>query len=119
MIERTQKVFLPERWFFDVNRLPCFHYRYLVEGSCGIPFYCEELLKNLDHHRVLVFQPMESEEKANVTWNNLFSKSHSNGSFSLCSSAERVARKKERVKEMKCVLTYRTPVKIEKILSLP
>uniref|UniRef100_A0A671FTQ8 Adenylate cyclase type 10 n=1 Tax=Rhinolophus ferrumequinum TaxID=59479 RepID=A0A671FTQ8_RHIFE len=45
---------------------------YLVEGSCGIPFYCEELLKNLDHHRVLVFQPMESEEKANVTWNNLF-----------------------------------------------
>ncbi|XP_070252394.1 adenylate cyclase type 10 [Myotis yumanensis] len=45
---------------------------YLVEGSCGIPFYCEELLKNLDQHRVLVFQPMESEEKANVTWNNLF-----------------------------------------------
>ncbi|KAM9244797.1 adenylate cyclase type 10 isoform 2-T2 [Dugong dugon] len=45
---------------------------YLVEGSCGIPFYCEELLKNLDHHRVLIFQPMESEEKANVNWNNLF-----------------------------------------------
>ncbi|KAM5203243.1 adenylate cyclase type 10 isoform 2-T2 [Hipposideros larvatus] len=45
---------------------------YLVEGSCGIPFYCEELLKNLDHHRVLLFQPMESEEKTNVTWNNLF-----------------------------------------------
>ncbi|KAK1329495.1 hypothetical protein QTO34_011685 [Cnephaeus nilssonii] len=45
---------------------------YLVEGSCGIPFYCEELLKNLDQHRVLVFQPIQSEEKANVTWNNLF-----------------------------------------------
>ncbi|KAI4579396.1 hypothetical protein MJT46_000764 [Ovis ammon polii x Ovis aries] len=45
---------------------------YLAEGSCGIPFYCEELLKNLDHHRVLVFQAMESEEKTNVTWNNLF-----------------------------------------------
>ncbi|XP_054443540.1 adenylate cyclase type 10 [Pteronotus mesoamericanus] len=45
---------------------------YLVEGSCGIPFYCEELLRNLDQHRVLIFQPMESEEKANVTWNNLF-----------------------------------------------
>nr|XP_044614274.1 adenylate cyclase type 10 isoform X6 [Equus asinus] len=45
---------------------------YLVEGSCGIPFYCEELLKNLDQHRVLIFQPVESEEKANVTWNNLF-----------------------------------------------
>ncbi|XP_031291702.1 adenylate cyclase type 10 [Camelus dromedarius] len=45
---------------------------YLVEGSCGIPFYCEELLKNLDHHRVLVFQAVESEEKINVTWNNLF-----------------------------------------------
>ncbi|XP_003414943.1 adenylate cyclase type 10 [Loxodonta africana] len=45
---------------------------YLVEGSCGIPFYCEELLKDLDHHRVLIFQPMESEEKANVNWNNLF-----------------------------------------------
>nr|KAF6412629.1 adenylate cyclase 10 [Molossus molossus] len=45
---------------------------YLMEGSCGIPFYCEELLKNLEQHRVLVFQSMESEEKANVTWNNLF-----------------------------------------------
>uniref|UniRef100_A0A8D1XN50 Adenylate cyclase type 10 n=1 Tax=Sus scrofa TaxID=9823 RepID=A0A8D1XN50_PIG len=45
---------------------------YLAEGSCGIPLYCEELLKNLDHHRVLVFQTMESEEKTNVTWNNLF-----------------------------------------------
>ncbi|XP_059944594.1 adenylate cyclase type 10 [Mesoplodon densirostris] len=45
---------------------------YLAEGSCGIPFYCEELLKNLDHHRVLVFQTIESEEKTNVTWNNLF-----------------------------------------------
>ncbi|XP_051003725.1 adenylate cyclase type 10 [Acomys russatus] len=45
---------------------------YLVEASCGIPFYCEELLKNLDHHKVLVFQQAESEEKTNVTWNNLF-----------------------------------------------
>ncbi|XP_060040565.1 adenylate cyclase type 10 isoform X2 [Erinaceus europaeus] len=45
---------------------------FLVEGSCGIPYYCEELLKNLDQHRVLVFQPMESEEKTNVTWHNLF-----------------------------------------------
>ncbi|XP_012383078.2 adenylate cyclase type 10 [Dasypus novemcinctus] len=45
---------------------------YLVEGSGGIPYYCEELLKNLDHHKVLVFQPMESEEKTNLTWNNMF-----------------------------------------------
>ncbi|XP_014638746.1 PREDICTED: adenylate cyclase type 10 [Ceratotherium simum simum] len=45
---------------------------YLVEGSCGMPFYCEELLKNLDQHGVLVFQPAESEERTNVTWNNLF-----------------------------------------------
>lgn len=50
-----------------------------MEGSCGIPFYCEELLKNLDHHRVLVFQPMESEEKTNMTWNNLFSESPGEG----------------------------------------
>ncbi|KAL1769753.1 adenylate cyclase type 10 isoform X1 [Sigmodon hispidus] len=48
---------------------------YLVEGSCGIPLYCEELLKNLDHHRVLLFQQAESEEKTNVTWNNLFKNS--------------------------------------------
>nr|XP_040134303.1 adenylate cyclase type 10 isoform X5 [Ictidomys tridecemlineatus] len=46
--------------------------RYLVEGSCGIPYYCEELLKNLDRHQVLVFQQMEPEEKTKVTWNNLF-----------------------------------------------
>ncbi|KAL6084861.1 hypothetical protein STEG23_001851, partial [Scotinomys teguina] len=48
---------------------------YLVEGSCGIPFYCEELLKNLDHHRVLLFQQEETEEKINMTWNNLFKNS--------------------------------------------
>ncbi|XP_075843587.1 adenylate cyclase type 10 isoform X1 [Microtus pennsylvanicus] len=48
---------------------------YLVEGSCGIPLYCEELLKNLDHHRVLLFQQAESEEETNVTWNNLFKNS--------------------------------------------
>lgn len=52
----------------------CFPCRYLVEGSCGIPFYCEELLKNLDHHKVLLFQQAETEEKTNVTWSNLFSK---------------------------------------------
>ncbi|KAM6217259.1 adenylate cyclase type 10 [Rhynchocyon petersi] len=45
---------------------------YLVEGSCGIPFYCEELIKNLDNHKVLVFQPVESDEKTNMNWNNLF-----------------------------------------------
>jgi len=72
--------------------LPHFHYRYLAEGSCGIPFYCEELLKNLDHHRVLVFQAMESEEKTNVTWHNLFSKSYNDGSFSHSPCEERVAR---------------------------
>lgn len=71
----SQLFLLPKKWLFGIKRSPCFHCRYLVEGSCGIPFYCEELLKNLDHHRVLVFQPMESEEKTNVSWNNLFSKS--------------------------------------------
>ncbi|XP_003468747.2 adenylate cyclase type 10 isoform X1 [Cavia porcellus] len=45
---------------------------YLVEGSCGIPFYCEELLLNLDHHKVLQFKLMESVEKTTVTWNNMF-----------------------------------------------
>ncbi|XP_023562081.1 adenylate cyclase type 10 [Octodon degus] len=45
---------------------------YLVEGSCGIPFYCEELVANLDHHKVLHFRQMDSEEKSNVTWNNMF-----------------------------------------------
>uniref|UniRef100_A0A8C8X9J1 Adenylate cyclase type 10 n=1 Tax=Panthera leo TaxID=9689 RepID=A0A8C8X9J1_PANLE len=58
----------------DVRGIPKELDTYLVEGSCGIPFYCEELLKNLDHHRVLIFQPMEVEEKTNMTWNNLFSK---------------------------------------------
>uniref|UniRef100_A0A2K6CLN2 Adenylate cyclase type 10 n=1 Tax=Macaca nemestrina TaxID=9545 RepID=A0A2K6CLN2_MACNE len=39
---------------------------YLVEAKLWDPFYCEELLKNLEHHKVL------SEEKTNRTWNNLF-----------------------------------------------
>lgn len=86
----SQIFFLWKIWFVGANRWPCSHCRYLVEGSCGIPFYCEELLKNLDHHRVLIFQPMEVEEKTNMTWNNLFSKSPGEGSFSL-SSAERMA----------------------------
>ncbi|XP_019064466.1 adenylate cyclase type 10 isoform X5 [Fukomys damarensis] len=45
---------------------------YLVEGSCGIPFYCEELLLNLDHHKVLLYRAMESGEKSSMTWNNMF-----------------------------------------------
>ncbi|XP_053461947.1 adenylate cyclase type 10 [Nycticebus coucang] len=56
----------------NVSSIPKELDSYLVEGSCGIPFYCEELLKNLDHHNVLIFQQMESEEKTNMTWNNLF-----------------------------------------------
>ncbi|XP_029789204.1 adenylate cyclase type 10-like [Suricata suricatta] len=44
---------------------------YLVEGSCGIPLYCEELLKSLEHHRALVLQPMEVVKKTNTTWNNV------------------------------------------------
>uniref|UniRef100_A0A8C2LIM8 Adenylate cyclase type 10 n=1 Tax=Cricetulus griseus TaxID=10029 RepID=A0A8C2LIM8_CRIGR len=59
----------------SVSSIPTELDSYLVEGSCGIPFYCEELLKNLDHHRVLLFQQAESEEKTNVTWNNLFKNS--------------------------------------------
>lgn len=90
MIEKTPVLFHPERWLIQVSGLPRVPYRYLVEGSCGIPFYCEELLKNLDQHRVLVFQPIQSEEKANVTWNNLFSESHSE--CFPCPSAERAAR---------------------------
>ncbi|XP_029417608.1 adenylate cyclase type 10 [Nannospalax galili] len=45
---------------------------YLAEVSCGVPFYCEELLKNLNQHKVLLIQQADSEEKTNVTWNNLF-----------------------------------------------
>ncbi|XP_054977953.1 adenylate cyclase type 10 [Sorex araneus] len=45
---------------------------YLVKGSCGIPFYCEELLKNLEHHHVLVFRSLELEEKSRVNWHTLF-----------------------------------------------
>lgn len=70
---RRPSLIFTDRWFFRVGALPHFLYRYLVEGSCGIPYYCEELLKNLDHHRILIFQQAEAEEKTNVTWNNLFS----------------------------------------------
>nr|XP_020830297.1 adenylate cyclase type 10 isoform X2 [Phascolarctos cinereus] len=45
---------------------------YLVEGSCGIPFYCEELLKNLDHHKVLIVHQYQPEEKSKVSWHALF-----------------------------------------------
>lgn len=70
---REDSVFPPEGQLLQAHRPPRPPDRYLVEGSCGIPFYCEELLRNLDRHRVLDFQPVESEEKANVTWKNLFS----------------------------------------------
>ncbi|XP_055964576.1 adenylate cyclase type 10 [Sorex fumeus] len=45
---------------------------YLIKGSCGIPFYCEELLKNLEHHHVLVFRSLELEEKSPLNWHTLF-----------------------------------------------
>ncbi|XP_078212463.1 adenylate cyclase type 10 isoform X2 [Callithrix jacchus] len=56
----------------NVSRIPKELGSYLVEKSSGIPFYCEELLESLEHHNVLVFQQMESEEKTNMTWNSLF-----------------------------------------------
>nr|XP_044991917.1 adenylate cyclase type 10 isoform X2 [Jaculus jaculus] len=56
----------------SVNSIPTELDSYLVEGSCGIPFYCEEMLKNLDHHKLLLFQPVESEEKTAMTWSNMF-----------------------------------------------
>ncbi|XP_068950616.1 adenylate cyclase type 10 [Petaurus breviceps papuanus] len=49
---------------------------YLLEGSCGIPLYCDELLKNLEHHKVLIVHQYQPEEKSNVNWHALFSKSH-------------------------------------------
>ncbi|XP_072504824.1 adenylate cyclase type 10 isoform X3 [Notamacropus eugenii] len=56
----------------NVDSIPKELEMYLVEGSCGIPFYCEELLKNLDHHKVLMVHQYQSEEKANVNWHALF-----------------------------------------------
>lgn len=44
--------------------------------------YCEELLTNLKHDRVLVFQPMESEEEPSMDWNSLLSESHSDSGLS-------------------------------------
>ncbi|KAM5237489.1 adenylate cyclase type 10 [Ctenodactylus gundi] len=59
---------------FDLNvrSIPKELDTYLVEGSCGIPFYCEELLQNLDHHKILLFQQTESEEKIGLDWNTMF-----------------------------------------------
>ncbi|XP_044530803.1 adenylate cyclase type 10 [Gracilinanus agilis] len=45
---------------------------YLVGGSCGIPFYGEELLKNLEHHKVLIIHQYQPEEKPKKNWNFLF-----------------------------------------------
>ncbi|XP_066117194.1 adenylate cyclase type 10-like isoform X1 [Saccopteryx bilineata] len=44
---------------------------YLASRSCGVPLFCEEILKNLQQHRALVCRQIEVEEKANVTWNQL------------------------------------------------
>ncbi|XP_064226781.1 adenylate cyclase type 10 [Aotus nancymaae] len=56
----------------NVSSIPKELDSYLVEKSGGIPFYCEELLKSLEHHNVLIFQQIESEEKTNMNWNGLF-----------------------------------------------
>ncbi|XP_036611380.1 adenylate cyclase type 10 [Trichosurus vulpecula] len=58
---------------------------YLVEGSCGIPFYCDELLKNLDSHKVLIVHHCQPEEKSNVNWHALFKNyTKPQMTFSLC-----------------------------------
>ncbi|KAL0590784.1 Adenylate cyclase type 10 [Plecturocebus cupreus] len=56
----------------NVSSIPKELDSYLVERSGGIPFYCDELLKSLEHYNVLIFQQMESEEKTDMTWNSLF-----------------------------------------------
>ncbi|ELW67239.1 Adenylate cyclase type 10 [Tupaia chinensis] len=45
---------------------------YLAEASGGIPYYCKELLQNLNHHGVLTFHRSDYEEKTYMTWKNLF-----------------------------------------------
>uniref|UniRef100_A0A8C8R8M7 Adenylate cyclase 10 n=1 Tax=Pelusios castaneus TaxID=367368 RepID=A0A8C8R8M7_9SAUR len=47
---------------------------FLIERSHGIPFYCEELLRNLHLNNMLVFHLLEEDEEIEDEWEGLFSK---------------------------------------------
>uniref|UniRef100_A0A452IIZ4 Guanylate cyclase domain-containing protein n=1 Tax=Gopherus agassizii TaxID=38772 RepID=A0A452IIZ4_9SAUR len=47
---------------------------FLIQRSHGIPFYCEELLRNLHLNNMLIFHPWEEEEEEDDEWEGLFSK---------------------------------------------
>ncbi|XP_050818934.1 adenylate cyclase type 10 [Gopherus flavomarginatus] len=45
---------------------------FLIQRSHGIPFYCEELLRNLHLNNMLIFHPWEEEEEEDDEWEGLF-----------------------------------------------
>ncbi|XP_067388626.1 adenylate cyclase type 10 [Emydura macquarii macquarii] len=45
---------------------------FLIQRSHGIPFYCEELLRNLHLNNMLVFHLLEEEEEIEDEWEGLF-----------------------------------------------
>uniref|UniRef100_K7GIP2 Adenylate cyclase 10 n=1 Tax=Pelodiscus sinensis TaxID=13735 RepID=K7GIP2_PELSI len=45
---------------------------FLVQRSHGIPFYCEELLRNLHLNNMLIFRLWEEEEEVEDEWEGLF-----------------------------------------------
>uniref|UniRef100_A0A7M4EB99 Adenylate cyclase 10 n=1 Tax=Crocodylus porosus TaxID=8502 RepID=A0A7M4EB99_CROPO len=47
---------------------------FLIQRSHGIPYYCEELLRNLYLHNALMFHVLDEEEEIEDEWEKLFSK---------------------------------------------
>ncbi|XP_039341045.1 adenylate cyclase type 10 isoform X3 [Mauremys reevesii] len=45
---------------------------FLIQRSHGIPFYCEELLRNLHLNNMLIFRLWEEEEEVDDEWEGLF-----------------------------------------------
>ncbi|XP_068787531.1 adenylate cyclase type 10-like, partial [Struthio camelus] len=45
---------------------------FLMQRSCGIPYYCEELLSDLKRHDMLLFHLLRKGEKTEDKWESLF-----------------------------------------------
>lgn len=61
---------LPWCWSLPVVFLP----RFLIQRSCGIPYYCEELLRYLSSNNMLLFHTGRLDKGGEDTWQSLMGK---------------------------------------------
>ncbi|XP_053882135.1 adenylate cyclase type 10-like [Malaclemys terrapin pileata] len=92
---------------------------FLVKRSHGIPFYCEELLRNLHLKNMLIFHLWEEEEEVDDEWEGLFSKLLVINSSSLANAIPSKTESPSSSDNELYICTIRQNVKLQNIMLPP